>query len=153
MKWQDIKDYPYQVSDTGLVRNSKGLVLKPSVSSGYKRHLLSNCKTRKQFLVHRLVAQCFCENKDNKPEVNHIDGDKTNNEAKNLEWVTARENTQHATSLGLRSNVGPKKKVVINGVVYKSVKEAAKSFGLHRTSIGMMLNGKIPNRLGAVSDE
>ena len=53
------------------------------------------------FKVHRLVAETFIDNVNNKPYVNHIDGDKLNNTIDNLEWVTASENTQHAFDTGL----------------------------------------------------
>ena len=58
--------------------------------------------------IHRIVAQCFCENSENKPYVNHIDGDKDNNNPHNLEWVTCKENTKHAIDTGLIYTVGEK---------------------------------------------
>lgn len=54
--------------------------------------------------IHVLVAQTFLPNPDNKPQVNHVDGDKTNCRADNLEWVTVRENQQHACDIGLNKH-------------------------------------------------
>lgn len=61
-----------------------------------------------KFFVHRMVAELYVPNPENKKYVNHIDGDKSNNHKSNLEWVTARENTMHAIKLGLCYNL-PKK--------------------------------------------
>lgn len=69
---------------------------------GYKLVSLTvDMNTTKIFRVHRLVAETFIPNPDNKPEVNHIDGDKTNNTVENLEWVTSKENKEHGWETGL----------------------------------------------------
>ena len=118
--WKDIEGYEglYQVSTCGNVkslpkvrRNGTGTyiqkerLLKPSnTSTGYKKVELYKDGKRKSFKVHRLVAIAFIPNPDNKPEVNHIDGNKINNNIDNLEWVTSSENTIHAYETGSSPN-------------------------------------------------
>jgi hypothetical protein len=103
---KDIEGYEgfYSVSRDGRVwTHRRGKYLNPGSSSQGK--YLSVCLTRdgkvKCFSIHRLVASAFIENPDNKPQVNHIDGNKRNNNAYNLEWVTGSENMKHAHSTGL----------------------------------------------------
>lgn len=109
--WKPIPEYNgvYEVSNLGKVRkrckNGKIIILKPRLNyKGYGRVALINHYKRKEFCVHRLVAKCFIENKYHKPQVNHIDGNKTNNNVNNLEWVTAKENCIHRSKL-YRNNV------------------------------------------------
>lgn len=115
--WKDIDGYNgyYQVSNYGNVRSvdrfdgvhdRKGTIIIPSVKqNGYLQVGLRKHNTRKWFGVHRLVATHFIDNPHNKPQVNHIDGNKLNNTVENLEWVTGKENQRHATKLGLRDNM------------------------------------------------
>lgn len=94
-----IKGYKdYYVSKRGFVlscKNNKKRILKPDNSKGYLRVVLSKNGKTKRFMIHRLVAQSFIRNSENKPEVNHIDGNKLNNQLNNLEWVTRSENEIH----------------------------------------------------------
>ena len=104
--WKDVAGYEgvYQVSDLGRVRNAKGHVLKGQiVNSGYfVVHLQSGGKaTRRIHTVHRLVASAFVDNPYQKPEVNHKNGVKTENNAGNLEWSTRLENVRHSYATGL----------------------------------------------------
>lgn len=94
----------FEVSSIGRVRSVRrrfaGGVLRASESVGYL-YVGTGGKNGKRYRVHRLVALTFIENPDNKPIVNHIDGDKHNNDVTNLEWVTSSENTRHAKQTGL----------------------------------------------------
>lgn len=100
--WKDIKGYEgiYKISNLGNVKSNK-LLKKELCTNGYFRVTLYNEKSPKRFLVHRLVAETFIPNPENKPQVNHIDGNKLNNCVCNLEWATSKENNVHAFKLGL----------------------------------------------------
>ena len=93
----------YTIDEFGKVKNTKtNKYLKGAINSkGYLRVELHLNKKIKKFFVHRLVAEYFVENPLNKEQVNHIDGNKLNNNMNNLEWVTHKENTQHAIKNGL----------------------------------------------------
>lgn len=106
--WKDIKGYEgyYQISNFGNVK-SLGIknknqykserIKKPMISNkGYYYVDLYLHEEKERMSIHRLVAEAFIPNPLNKPCVNHIDGNKKNNHINNLEWVTYKENTQHA---------------------------------------------------------
>lgn len=103
--WKDVKGYEnkYQVSNLGNVRSLnyhreghiQNLKLKQD-KGGYVTVGLCKNSVVKWKKVHRLVCKSFIPNPNNKSQVNHKDGDKTNNHVNNLEWSTASENTQHA---------------------------------------------------------
>ena len=101
--WIKVKENPnYEVSDDGNIRRNGHILAKnlDKKSGYYKINLYDNGKkiTRR---INRLVAEAYISNPNNLPEVNHIDGDKANNNVSNLEWVTKSENMQHAFKNGL----------------------------------------------------
>lgn len=106
--FKDVKGYEglYRVSNLGNVLGIKHnkLLSQKTNKYGYKEVNLFKNRKGKSITVHRLVAQTFIPNNDNKPQVNHIDGDKANNVVNNLEWTTNNENMLHASTTGLRDN-------------------------------------------------
>lgn len=125
--WKDVVGYEdsYEISNLGNCRSKdrkifmdcyggyerefKGQVLKTNkLRNGYLRFTLMDKGVTKRFSVHRLVALNFIPNPENKPQVNHIDGNKENNHVDNLEWCTSSENHKHAHRIGLESQKGSK---------------------------------------------
>lgn len=101
----------YLVSEDGKIFNKRlnKYMKQHAHRCGYMRLLLTNDEGKKQqILPHRAVALAYVENNENKPQVNHIDGIKTNNHYTNLEWVTAKENTAHAIMIGNWPEYKPK---------------------------------------------
>jgi len=96
-----IEGTKYSISSDGILIGPKSVV-KPNIkSTGYCEVCIYSGKTRKYWRLHRLVATIFIPNPENKPFVNHIDGNKLNNAVNNLEWVTHQENMNHAKETGL----------------------------------------------------
>ena len=104
-RWKifEIYGFTFWVSDQGNVMNwatGKYMYLRPN-AEGYLTVRRQKDHSSRSIRVHRMVADCFVENPDNKPHVNHKDGVKYNNHYTNLEWVTHKENIQHAHDIGL----------------------------------------------------
>jgi len=153
--WRDIKefDYRYEVSSYGRVRNkTTKYVLKQNKNhNGY----LIITVFRKTQRVHRLVAQAFIPNPENKPQVNHIDEDKENNKVDNLEWMTSKENINYGTAIDRRVKntdyirLQKNHRVAVIGKdsngnqhFFDSIKEASRASGANPSHISGCTNGK-----------
>jgi len=109
MKWKDVPEYEglYQVSDTGLIKTLErytiqGKLIKERIliggidKDGYRLVLLCRDGHKKTAKVHRLVAQAFLLMNGNRPQINHKDGNRLNNNVSNIEWCNSKENNMHA---------------------------------------------------------
>jgi hypothetical protein len=163
--WRDIKEYEglYQVSTYGNIRslnrykkssyNSKsklqGIVRKPVLykDTGYLSIILSNGVTRKQILVHRIVASTFLFNKENKKCVNHINGIRNDNNVENLEWATHFENYEHSAQiLGTNVKSKPVSQYDLQGNFiqnFRSISEIEKKLGYSKANIHRRLKNGI----------
>lgn len=144
----------YEVSNKGNVRKKlkNGYnYLKPfKDKDGYLKVCLCENQRRIYRFVHRLVGIAFIENKDNKPTINHKDGNKTNNNVENLDWATNKEQNKHALNMGLRNmkNSGCSKIVeqydlegnLIN--TYLSANEAKRQTGFSQGHISEVCRGE-----------
>lgn len=135
--WEEL----YVITRNGIVyslprRGRKLRILKPvdNMRAGYLRVKLSGNGKNGLYYIHRLVAQTFVPNPDGKPMVNHIDGNKTNNRAENLEWVTNWENRLHAFEHGLYPNqkIHPTQRKEVFDLVQQgtSIESVATRYGL-----------------------
>lgn len=151
MIWKKIDGFDnYSVSNTGLVRNDDtGKLLKPQVTRGhYYCHPCKNGKWRNMY-IHRLVAKAFIPNPENKPQINHIDGNPANNHVDNLEWCTNSENQLHKCRVlgkkpDIRTAINACKKKVLcveTGEIFESITAAAKSVGSCQPNVSKVLYG------------
>jgi len=159
-----VKDFPeYKINERGEVFSC----YKPKTSivtntwhpikwvldkaTGYYLVTMVNATTKKRSnkFIHRLLGEAFIPNPQNKPQINHRDGVKTNNTLSNLEWATSKENTQHAVDNGLLTYAYCEKAVVQCDKLtkkelrtFKSGREAEDVTGIARQNISKVVTGK-----------
>lgn len=163
-QWKIIEDYPnYMVSNMGRIKSlnykrtgeEKILKLNKQRFGYYMVSLRKNGNTSKK-LIHRLVAQAFLPNPDNKPEIDHINTIVTDNRAENLRWVTSKENSNNPITRKHYSDVRkimlgskhPKSKRIIQFTFdgefvnkWDSVMDVERELGLHHSNIFKVING------------
>lgn len=171
--WKNVLGYEglYQVSNLGRVKSLcrktrsgnisyKVRILKAGLTDGYERVVLTKYGLRNTKKVHRLVAQAFIPNPENKPQVNHIDFNRSNNIVTNLEWSTQLENNRHSRNAGrfpamIQSKahkeilrIANSKKVINTGTgeIYNSATEASKIFNIKRSTLIHYLIGTRTNK-------
>ena len=148
--WKPIPNFPnYKCSNKGRIKNIKtNKILKgTNRPNGYAFIDLYNFEEhkRKNAQIHRIVALLFVENPENKPCVNHIDGNKINNVYSNLEWCTHLENVRHAINVINHPGCGLNKKAVRcveTGIIYESTKEVERQLGINNAMISTCCTGK-----------
>ena len=156
--WQEVDGFPgYFVSPEGLVKSARRKnekLLAPAVTKkGYLQVAFCINYKMKSMTVHRLVAQAFIPNPDNKPQVNHINGIKTDNRVENLEWSTNQENIAHSYKvLGRIKNTPPyrgkKVRCIETGVIYASTRDADRAIGLGDNNVSQAARGITPTAGG-----
>lgn len=167
-EWRDIKGYEgrYQVSNLGnfvsITKRSGRKDLSGSYDKkGYLKITLYKSGDRKTFAAHRLVAAAFIANPNNKPQINHINGNRSQNSIDNLEWCTNAENQWH--KFHVLGYTIPKKQLdalhaktrvllpqssrkpiecVETGEIFLSIKEAVRKFGTSQSNFSLVLKGK-----------
>ena len=175
--WKSVKGYEglYEVSNLGNVRSlrynntNKISPLKVYIEkAGYARVSLSKNGKSKNKRIHRLVAEAFIPNMNSLPQVNHIDGNKLNNNVKNLEWCSASRNQKHKYEMGLmvcktgkahhrtgktgKENVTSKTvKCVTTGEIFDSAHDASRKYNLNFSNICSCCRGN-RNYCGKLSD-
>ena len=155
--WVVIEEFPdYSVSSEGRIKNNKTDKIKKPILNEYTTYYQTTLsygdkgrRKKKTVRYHKYIAKYFCSQDGDGLEVNHIDGDKSNNHPSNLEYVTSSYNKKHAYKLGLRDNSGQiamanatKKRCKVfdklTGEVHEfcSWKEAADHFGKSKSWVG-----------------
>lgn len=146
----------YEISSFGNVKNgvSQRILAFQVKKNGYLQVQLSNKQKHKKYYIHRLVALAFIPNPENKTQVNHKNGNKSDNSLYNLEWVTPKDNMKHCYDTGLRNQLGSKNRMAVlteDDVlkikeIYTTTKctqyKLAELFNVSKQTINNILRGK-----------
>lgn len=156
--WKDIDGYEglYQVSNMGNVKSlkwGKEKILKAGKNNhGYLAVVLCKDGKQKTHKVHRLVAEMFIPNLENKEQIDHINTIKTDNRVENLRWVTPKENVNNPLTKEHWNVSGGKynrsRKVYCNGMIFGCIKECAEHYRINNKTMSHWLTGysKMPQR-------
>jgi len=140
----EYKNTGYFISKDGVITNKHGRIMKQYKNEKFKYYCvgLKTNKKQKTVYVHRMVAETYVPNPEKKEFINHKDGNKFNNNAENLEWVTRAENVQHSYDLGLKvykplhykgkfgSEHNRSIKITCDGIIYNGLSEASRLTGI-----------------------
>lgn len=165
--WVDLKGFNgmYQINTSGELRSvnyrntGKTAILKQTISRGYAVVNLTVKGRQRVYRVHRLVAETFLDNPENKKQVDHIDGDRCNNCVENLRWVTSKENSNNPNTayklgkqmIGVTGAQHQRSKPVVcieTGAVYASAVDANHATGINSSNIAACCRGTRANAGG-----
>ncbi len=158
--WREVQGYggKYKISSLGKIQSfhrkwgKNGKILRGTTkTNGYRYIILVGKNGRKPFRVHRLVAEAFISNPENKPYINHKNGRKDDNRVENLEWVSPKENTLHAKKNGLMKKCyegSIRVECVETGEQFESINDASRKKGINADTIRAVIHQK-PHRHSA----
>tara|TARA_R110001632_G_scaffold5409_1_gene21963 strand:+ start:351 stop:869 length:519 start_codon:yes stop_codon:yes gene_type:complete len=163
--FKDVRGYEglYKACSDGHIisfNRKEPFILSAAEDRGYLKIVLCKNKIRRTVRVHRIIAEAFLNNPENKPEVNHINGDKLDNSVDNLEWCTRLENAKHALDNGLYGRIvmtNKHKKILkeknskavictVTGAEWDSASGAADSLGIAKSTMVHFLLGTRKNK-------